>query len=996
MSIKKGTAVFKNSTTKCFFLLTFLSGSLFCVQSQENAFVGYLVEQTAGAGRAYSSVSPFMSGWEMDKSGGDVSGFTITDNSNSAGVSLTRKFLNQTSDKIVLEYRFNANTKVDGMTWQLRSGNTIAVNILTSGGNLCYENSSGLAVSLLAYDVNKDVGVKVIADISTNKADIYINGRLLASDADFRNSVSNLDCFYLFTGTTGTVTLIHRGFFIYKGYVVNERFLSQEQGILPDDWSTNMSGGTDSVIKNEDAGIQPDCYSARLSDTSGSNSVSMTKAFAPQNNIVEFEYRFMLPVKQDGFTAKLNNDSISMAVIVTDNGNLCYLNSSQSPISVWDNYLSNVWYYVRVTADLDAHTADIYINDIKRATGVSLANTSISSVNLIYFATSASNTSVVWLDDIQVYPYQSYPSDYVPSPIPVPHGNYQVGVQVCNLWREGSHFGWDWISSDADRVSILGCYDEGNPEVADWETKFMVDHGIDFIAPCWYRPRSGTGQSSFKDGVLSAGLNGYKRSKYSNSLKYMLLIETMNAPMQSMDDWKYNTVPFLMEHYFKDPRYLVIDNKPVAGFFGGIRNTGDNAVASDYLNTKCIEAGFSGVTLLGCTTTGDVGFEYNFTYCQLFSTENTPNRISSPSVNWDRSAWEYPFQNKGYWRSTATYKTLLSGQKSLMPNKTGIAKNMLLLGNWNEYGEGHFIMPTEGLGYGYLDVIREVFGDSSAHTDITPTDEQKARINVLYEKKVYVTPPPDSTDVTIANSGFELPVISTLQYGPTGAGWTFAGGGIQRNLSAFQACDAPEGVQTAFLQRTCTVSQTVSFDEAGSYVIIFMAAKRTSYGGNQIIDVTFDSSTISTLTPSTCLFVVCSTSVFTASVGEHVIAFSGTTSDDNTAFIDNVFIKKTLNTPACVNSGNVFKADLAVSPNPFNPSTKISYGLSLPQTVELAVFDMSGRLVRLLVSKEEKAGMHSVEWNGCDQQDRLMSSGVYLIKLKAENKEMVRRAVLIR
>ena len=87
---------------------------------------------------------------------------------------------------------------------------------------------------------------------------------------------------------------------------------------------------------------------------------------------------------------------------------------------------------------------------------------------------------------------------------------------------------------------------------------------------------------------------------------------------------------------------------------------------------------------------------------------------------------------------------------------------------------------------------------------------------------------------------------------------------------------------------------------------------------------------------------------------------------------------------------------LAVSPNPFNPSTRINYELPQPQPVELAVFDMSGRLVRLLVSQAEKAGKHSIEWNGYDQQSRLVNSGVYLIRLKTGNKEMVRRAVLIR
>jgi hypothetical protein len=50
---------------------------------------------------------------------------------------------------------------------------------------------------------------------------------------------------------------------------------------------------------------------------------------------------------------------------------------------------------------------------------------------------------------------------------------------------------------------------------------------------------------------------------------------------------------------------------------------------------------------------------------------------------------------------------------------------MLLLDNWNEYGEGHYLFPTKGDGYTYLDALRNVFPVSGeAHRDAFPERPQ--------------------------------------------------------------------------------------------------------------------------------------------------------------------------------------------------------------------------------------------------------------------------------
>ena len=52
-------------------------------------------------------------------------------------------------------------------------------------------------------------------------------------------------------------------------------------------------------------------------------------------------------------------------------------------------------------------------------------------------------------------------------------------------------------------------------------------------------------------------------------------------------------------------------------------------------------------------------------------------------------------------------------------------------------------------------------------------------------------------------------------------------------------------------------------------------------------------------------------------------------------------------------------------PNPFNPRTKINFELARPTTVDLRIYDMKGRLVRVLVANELfEPGMHEAEWNG--------------------------------
>lgn len=692
--------------------------------------IGYLVDQVRAA--SGSKKASILSGWEQKASGGYLTngwgGLQIVDNSDGDGITLTRAFSPQHDGTLTVEFRFNVSAKNDGISWSLWGKGHQAVEVLTSGGRLGYRSSSGKVVVLTDYAAASEVGIKLVVDIDGRTVDLYVDGLRLVEKAAFAADVRSLDSFVIDTGTAGQFILNQRGVYIYRGYAVNEKFISQKPGALAEGWSVSPPTASAQVVRNEDMVPDPDSNSLRLTDGGVGSGVSLIRSFERQVGRAEVEFSFAQPAKLDGFTVRLMDGDFPLAEFTSSHGDLCCRKASGEWVTVWKQYASNVWYNIRMTVDPVSGQGDLFVNDIPVATGVALSAGGHRAVDSLVFATPGKGMNDVWLDDILVYPHEEEPADYVPAPVPLDTGDQLVGVQVCNLWREGHHIGWDWVSCDTNRTPIIGCYDEGNPEVADWEIKFLVDHGIRFVAPCWYRPRGGQGKDPMKAEAI--GLRGYQRAKYASAIHYALIIETANAPVRSLADWRDTVVPFLVEHYFRDPRYLVLNNKPVVIFFGGIKGAGDQAVAHQVLIEACKAAGFDGATSVGLSH--EKGFDYTYRYAKSFEAEGITNRINSPSVNWDRRGWDSPYNTQGTWKSAAEYQALLVAQKEQARSKTGLAKTLWMLGNWNEYGEGHFLMPTEGLGFRYLDAVRTVFGDGSAHQDFIPSEKQKARINVLY------------------------------------------------------------------------------------------------------------------------------------------------------------------------------------------------------------------------------------------------------------------------
>jgi flagellar hook assembly protein FlgD len=83
-------------------------------------------------------------------------------------------------------------------------------------------------------------------------------------------------------------------------------------------------------------------------------------------------------------------------------------------------------------------------------------------------------------------------------------------------------------------------------------------------------------------------------------------------------------------------------------------------------------------------------------------------------------------------------------------------------------------------------------------------------------------------------------------------------------------------------------------------------------------------------------------------------------------------------------------------PNPFSGSTSIAYSLAAPGKVKIAVYDIHGGLVKVLVDERRDAGDYSVEWDGNGADGDPASSGVFFCMIETGSSSETRKIVLVR
>jgi len=341
---------------------------------------------------------------------------------------------------------------------------------------------------------------------------------------------------------------------------------------------------------------------------------------------------------------------------------------------------------------------------------------------------------------------------YVPEPQPV-RGDNEVGVYYFPGWNSAD--AWARLHPYPERKPLLGWYREGDPEVADWQIKWAVEHGITYFAYDWYWS-NGARQ-------LEHGLDAYFKARYHHLLKFCLLWANHNPPHSSSRADCVAVTRFWIEHYFRRAEHLTIAGKPAVYIFSPSRLTEDlgSAQVSEALaamRDECRKAGLTGLYLIACVGNAgqarvaaaegyDAVTAYTWPELGLPGTGNygpydsliagyqrqwehlmeaSPLPLLLPlNGGWDSRPWHGENNLIRFGRTPQLFQRHLEDAcRVLAQAKPGrLVPRHVLIEAWNEWGEGAYIEPHQEFGFGYLDAIRTVLANAPArHADAIPID----------------------------------------------------------------------------------------------------------------------------------------------------------------------------------------------------------------------------------------------------------------------------------
>ncbi len=604
------------------------------------------------------------------------------------------------------------------------------------------------------YNVfGKKIKFRLDMDLDANTSKLYIDGKFYG---DYKINDVTAGRFYI--GTTkeaSSVSFSISNLAVYQNYLVNDRFVSCSVDGVPEYW--DVTGD----FKLADVGGQSgdDRLSMKVDAKAGSTHVAK-KTFPKISGNIVFETYVLMPELAKSATISLNagNESVSSMTISGDE----ILTTNGKKLR---HHTNNIWQCLRIETNTTKGTTTYKING--KIVGTYANNSKATYADNVTITFAPDKDTSLSFDDVTVYLTHEY-DDYCPTPVPAFSDKYEVMLNVCSLWRQGTTANktWSAVSAFEDKETYLGFYDEGLPEVADWEIKYMVEHGIEVQHFCVYGIAN-----DIKEPIKRANLNyalhdGFFNAKYSDMMKFTFMWENSGKHVSSLEQFKEYVWKYWVDYYFKDPRFFTIDNKPVitiwnyAKFeeaFGGEAGARE---ARAFMEEDIKKYGFDGMTILFADSHsqeeatfkkikalgGDGGYAYHWQQDGILCDtamkrlENNASFgthvIPTASVGFNNIGWVYSRKDMA---SLDEHKKQLEYIRDVyLPRfadeEETWKKQLVLISTWNEYGEGTYVMPAGVHGFGYLDNVRKVLVDDVDTTpyNVKPTETQKARLGHMY------------------------------------------------------------------------------------------------------------------------------------------------------------------------------------------------------------------------------------------------------------------------
>ena len=107
-----------------------------------------------------------------------------------------------------------------------------------------------------------------------------------------------------------------------------------------------------------------------------------------------------------------------------------------------------------------------------------------------------------------------------------------------------------------------------------------------------------------------------------------------------------------------------------------------------------------------------------------------------------------------------------------------------------------------------------------------------------------------------------------------------------------------------------------------------------------------------------------------------------------------MLFRSNMHNPTAIN--NLDQISVRVYPNPTSNEAKISFTLANSQMISVKIFNAAGNMVYSLQNIYKTAGNNVINWNGNDGTGTKLQSGIYFIKLEANNKIITKKLVIMK
>jgi len=312
-----------------------------------------------------------------------------------------------------------------------------------------------------------------------------------------------------------------------------------------------------------------------------------------------------------------------------------------------------------------------------------------------------------------------------------------------NEWAKGmpSHFTKKLATEFAGRTPVWGWRDD-TAGLMEHQIDMAADHGISYFSFCWYwaNNKGAINPAAIEKDDKHLPMKLFMEAGNNHRMDFCLLVANhAGFEIVGTEAWK-QAADYWIANYFKHPRYLKMDGKPLVVIFS---SRGGDREGLKYLQEASLKAGFPGVEIACCSQANiadgySIKTHYTITPGYGQPSEKHPyselvqahvekwNNVAKElpyipvaTVGWDRRPWEAPdglgkgVETSWYFEGNtpAAFKDFLQKMVDWMdthPQQT-TKDRLAVIYAWNEIGEGGWLVPCKDDPDGaYLDAVREI------------------------------------------------------------------------------------------------------------------------------------------------------------------------------------------------------------------------------------------------------------------------------------------------